>query len=344
MKRIMLGVIVITAMVVSQAHGQPFWALVMGPIWGWPVSLFWEGVSLYGWWQRDTVFRGWWWAKWMASALLVMGMVIQGVGPLLDQRAAMDTRQESTKTLANLSEALKTKAADGQWVSNKTMQTVAQGATKTQDMPIQETSLLADLGRAILAAMAMPMLYTFGILALTTLAQDIKEGKPQKIAEFKPVPSLSIPCGNDGNVSMGISTVSASDGNVSTEPPADGKAPQGVERLSVSTETENERGNNPKIGNDGNAPLVETVAPPAKMETPPPNDLLARRVQVAVKSDIEKRKISQAEFCRENGINARELSLLFSHYKNLREGKRTVSRATLLMLETKYLLGESTGI
>lgn len=85
--------------VLCQLHGAPFWVFIMGGnmFLGWPLSIYWEGMSVWLWWEGSRPIT-----KWIPTAFLLFGMVFQSVSPIWNAQEQKETAGDTRETAAGL--------------------------------------------------------------------------------------------------------------------------------------------------------------------------------------------------------------------------------------------------
>lgn len=191
--------------VVAQLHGGPFWVeLLDSQGLGWTVSFTWEAASVWLWWRGDTKALRWL-AKWGATAVLMLGMVAQGAGPLLLQQeratAAGDKLASALagerETLAGLMEATVQQERRG-WKGSidATQKRIAELEDRELALIVSTDAALslppwAVVGIAWGTVGIFPLLYGLALLAISTVAEEIrKNSEPIRVVPKLP-PNLT---------------------------------------------------------------------------------------------------------------------------------------------------------
>lgn len=80
--KIVPGFLATVGVILCQVHGGPFWVFLMAGNMGvgWSMSLLWEGMSIWLWWERSN-----WFVRLIPTVFLLFGMIFQSVSPLLNE-------------------------------------------------------------------------------------------------------------------------------------------------------------------------------------------------------------------------------------------------------------------
>ena len=180
--------IAFSAITIAQVHGAPFWiALVGSESLGWGVSLTWESSSIWLWWRGDSgvIYRL---AKWTATLALVLGMLTQSVGSVLNLAETKETKAVAMTQIGRLLEDTLSMAKNQgrrgwQGTINEALGIIGRVATEP---PQQKQDSAPGLHlppwmlRWVIAPMTVvlfPALYALGILAIKTIGQETPMGQ-----------------------------------------------------------------------------------------------------------------------------------------------------------------------
>ena len=74
---------------------------------GYPLSIYWEGMSVWLWWEGNRPI-----AKWIPTAFLLFGMVFQSVSPIWNAQEQKETAGDTRETAAGLADKMSVAIVD----------------------------------------------------------------------------------------------------------------------------------------------------------------------------------------------------------------------------------------